>query len=262
MLRPAAGAGFDRTTERGAAGAGLGGEKCGAGLGGENERGAIGAGLEGGEKAGRGAGAGGGVNERGATGAGLAGGESGRGAGGGGGENERGAIGSGVELGPRACGVVGGRGEGELENVRRSPEVEGEMGRGTSAGVVVVGGNTDGAGGPPGERRKADDCTGPGVPSNARDPMGRAGAVDCANEMARASCEARVAGTASAGTCASDMEGPREAVGPRYGALVPLMLAVAAMYGRVRGAMTPTRSEGTMYPRTRGENTYLDEQNT
>jgi hypothetical protein len=38
--------------------------------------------------------------------------------------------------------------------------------------------------------------------------------------------------------------------------------AVAATYGRVRGAMMPTRPAGTMYPRTRGANTYLDEQKT
>jgi hypothetical protein len=34
------------------------------------------------------------------------------------------------------------------------------------------------------------------------------------------------------------------------------------MYGRVRGAMYETRPAGTMYPRTCGAKTYLDEQNT
>jgi hypothetical protein len=132
--------------------------------------------------------------------------------------------------------VVGGRGDEPVNGRRSAGKVEGDTGW------------------------RADDCTEPALPSNGRDRRGRALAVDWANEIARASCDARVAGTASAGTCASFIVGPREALGTRYALLATP--AVAAMYGRVRGAITPTRSEGTMYPRTRGENTYLDEQNT
>jgi hypothetical protein len=138
------------------------------------------------------------------------------------------------------------------------------MGRGTSATWDdAVGGSTErekvrepiGV-----ERVNADDCTAPGcVPANVRPWIGRA--VACENDIARASCEARESGTALAGTCASAIVGPRAADAMRY-VLLPATPAVAPMYGCVRGATTPTRSEGTMYPRTRGEKTYLDEQKT
>jgi hypothetical protein len=232
---------------RGAAGAGEGEKERGATGAGENERG-TGAGL-------------GGENERGATGAGL--GVKARGAGEGGGENDRGATC--VGEGANARGAEGGRGPGELENVRGLGVEAGDIGRGTSAaGDVAVGGNT-GRENVRGvaivaERLKDDDCAAAGcVFAKVRPWIGRA--VACAKDMARASCEARAAGMPSAGTCASAIEGPRAADAMRYEP-PPATPAVAPMYGCVRGATMPTRSEGTMYPRTRGEKTYRDEQNT
>jgi hypothetical protein len=190
------------------------------------------------------------------------GGEKGRGAGAAaGGEKGRDPMGAGEGVTGRTA--VGGSGPGEFEKVRPGAGVEGDIGRGTSAGCAAALGGSGARenGRAAGEgRENADDCTAPGCAlENVRPWIGRA--VACANDIARASWVARVEGSPSAGTCASVMLGPRAAAATRY-VLLLATLAVAAMYGRVRGAMAPTRSEGTMYPRMRGENTYLDEQNT
>jgi hypothetical protein len=164
-----------------------------------------------------------------------------------GGEKERGATGAGGGVNDER-GSTAGSGPGEFENVRGAVGVVGDMGRGTSATCGVdVGGSTgrENVRGPAaGDGRvKADPCTVPGCAlANVRDWMGRA--VDCAKLIARGSWEARIEGTASAGTCASAIVGPRAADGRRYELLATP--AVAPMYGRVRGAIAAIRSLGTM----------------